>query len=112
MMRRFELEAFLHFNEKYKATEINVVPPMVVAIVMSPLAHSRKFMKSVRYAICGAAPLDKNLQNRFLQMLSKGAVVNQVWGMTEASCVATIFPYDEPDFTGSVGRPIPNVQLK
>lgn len=32
--------------------------------------------------------------------------------MTETSCVATMFPYTESDDTGSVGRPIPNVDIK
>lgn len=33
-------------------------------------------------------------------------------GMTETSCVATRFPYPETDTTGSIGKPIPNVDLK
>lgn len=112
LMRRFELEPFLEANYRFQTTEINVVPPMVIAIVMSTLAHSKPFLKSVQYAICGAAPLDKTMQHRFQTMLGDGAAVNQVWGMTEASCVATRFPYDEHDDTGSVGRPLPNIEIK
>lgn len=111
-MRRFDLEQFLNASLKFQATEINVVPPMVVAIVMSKWAHSKPFLKSTRYAICGAAPLDKDLQSRFQKMLGEGAAVNQVWGMTEASCVASRFPYYEHDDTGSIGRPLPNIEIK
>lgn len=111
-MRRFELHPFLEMLEKYQITELTVVPPMVVAIVMSPYAKSRPFMKSIKYAVCGAAPLDKDLQHRLVKLIGSGAFVNQVWGMTETSCIATEFPTQEKDESGSVGRPIPNLQLK
>jgi acyl-CoA synthetase (AMP-forming)/AMP-acid ligase II len=32
--------------------------------------------------------------------------------MTETSCIATMFPYPEKDFTGGVGRLIPNLTAK
>ena len=32
--------------------------------------------------------------------------------MTEASCIVTRMPYPESDATGSVGRPIPNIDIK
>mgnify|MGYP005989415349 CR=1 FL=1 len=112
MMRRFDLESYLEMNEKFQCTEIHVVPPMVVAVLMSPISHKKGWLKSVKYAICGAAPLDKELQDRFLKLLSPGAGVNQVWGMTETSCIATRFKHTDRDYTGSIGHPIPNVKLK
>jgi acyl-CoA synthetase (AMP-forming)/AMP-acid ligase II len=112
MMRRFDLQVFLQTIEKYNVTEMALVPPIVLAIVMSPFTKTRPFLKSVRTASCGAAPLDKGLQARLLQLMSDGASFNQVWGMTETSCIATLFPYNEHDDTGSVGRPIPNLELK
>lgn len=111
-MRRFDLNGFLHAVEKFHVTELMLVPPIVIAIVMSPYSTTRPFMASVRNAMCGAAPLDRQLQARFLKLLSDGAAINQVWGMTETSCVATMFPYNECDETGSIGRMIPNIELK
>lgn len=99
-------------NLNFRISEVTVVPPMVVAILMSPLTQTKPFLKHAKYAICGAAPLDKELQERFLKLMSPGASFNQVWGMTETSCVATRFVHSEHDNTGSVGRPIPNVELK
>ncbi|KID96939.1 AMP-dependent synthetase/ligase, partial [Metarhizium majus ARSEF 297] len=112
MMRRFELKAFLHAVETFRATELVLVPPIAIAILTSPYATTRPFLATVRNARCGAAPLDKQLQARLQQLLSNGAGLTQVWGMTETSCVATMFPYGEHDDTGSVGRIIPNVELK
>lgn len=111
-MKRFDLQAYLDANLKFQASEINVVPPMVVAILMSPYTKTKPFLKSIRYAISGAAPLDKDLQARFLQLLSADAAFNQVWGMTETSCVVSRFSWTEKDDTGSIGRPLPNMQLK
>lgn len=112
LMRRFDLNGFLHAVETFQVTELMLVPPIVIAIVMSAYATTRPFLASVRNAMCGAAPLDRQLQARFLKLLSDGAAINQVWGMTETSCVATLFPYHECDETGSIGRMIPNVELK
>lgn len=36
----------------------------------------------------------------------------RVWGMTELSCVASMFYYPEDDDTGSIGRIIPNCEAK
>lgn len=112
MMRRFDLQLFLRTVEKYGTTEMPTVPPIVLAIVMSPYSRTRPFLKSIRNATCGAAPLDKGLQARLLEMMSDGVGFNQVWGMTETCCIATMLPHDECDDTGSVGRLIPNLEIK
>ncbi|KAJ6050336.1 hypothetical protein N7499_010272 [Penicillium canescens] len=112
MMRRFELEKYLNTVEKYNVTDLAMVPPIVIAILMSPLSQQRPFLKKVRLAACGAAPLDKGIQARFRSLMGDGSPFTQVWGMTETSCVATMFPYPEHDDTGSVGRLIPNLEAK
>ncbi|PKY00040.1 putative AMP-binding enzyme [Aspergillus campestris IBT 28561] len=112
LMRRFDLPLFLETVEKYNVTELAVVPPVVLAILASPLAHSRPFLRSVRAAAVGAAPLDKVAQARFRALLAPGAPCTQVWGMTESSCIATLVPYPQTDDSGSVGVLIPNVEAK
>jgi 4-coumarate--CoA ligase len=111
VMRRFDLEAFLNTIEKFNVTDCVMVPPMVVAVVMSPL--TRKYsMKSIRQALSGAAPLDKGTQARLSAFLEKDVPFTQVWGMTELSCVATMTYYPENDITGGVGRLIPMLEAK
>lgn len=112
MMRRFDLELFLTVVEKYNITDLAMVPPIVIAILMSPLSQQKPFLKKVRAAACGAAPLDKDVQGRFRAMMAENSPFTQVWGMTETSCVATQFNYPEHDDTGSVGRLLPNVEAK
>jgi acyl-CoA synthetase (AMP-forming)/AMP-acid ligase II len=112
LMRRFDLENYLHTVEKYSVTDVAMVPPIVIAILMSPLSQQRPFLKKTRLAVCGAAPLDKGVQARFRALMGDNAPFTQVWGMTETSCVATNFPYPEHDDTGSVGRLVPNLEAK
>lgn len=112
MMRRFDLEKFLQTVEKYNVTDLAMVPPIVIAILMSPISKRRPFLKKTRVASCGAAPLDKGIQARFRSLMGDNAPFTQVWGMTESSCIATNFPYPEHDDTGSVGRLIANLEAK
>jgi Long-chain acyl-CoA synthetases (AMP-forming) len=111
VMRRFELESYLSNLERFQINEIIVVPPLVIAIIMSPLSQKYS-LKSLRDVVCGAAPLDKEPQSRFRALLDAGARVTQGWGMTESTCAATMFRHPEDDTTGSVGRLIPNMEAK
>lgn len=111
VMRRFEIELFLQTMEKYSITDITAVPPMALAIVKSPLSKF-PYLKKAKGGAAGAAPLDKEVQAKFKSLLAEGATFTQVWGMTETSCIATMFFYPENDTTGSVGRQIPNLEIK
>lgn len=111
VMRRFELEKFLINIEKYQITDLLMVPPLVIATIMSDLTKKYS-LKSVKAAYCGAAPLGKGPQKRFQDLISENAPFTQVWGMTELSCIATWHPWPNHDDTGSIGRPIPNLDVK
>ncbi|TVY53801.1 Acyl-CoA ligase azaF [Lachnellula cervina] len=111
VMRRFDLDEFLSSVEKFDITTVGVVPPIAIAIIMSPI--SKKYsLKGIKAVSCGAAPLGKESQERLRRLLSPEATVTQVWGMTETSCIATQFYHPEDDTTGSVGRPMPCCDVK
>jgi 4-coumarate--CoA ligase len=111
IMRRFELEPFLAGIEKHQVTNLAVVPPLVIAIINSPLVKKYS-LKSIRTAIVGAAPLDAGSQRRFRELLAPDATFTQVWGMTETTSAITLFYYPEADDTGSVGKLMPNTDIK
>jgi 4-coumarate--CoA ligase len=90
---------------------MGVVPPMALAIIMSPITKNYS-LKCIKIATCGAAPMEKATQKRLKDLLADDAVCNQLWGMTETSCVATLFYGTESDETGSVGRPVPCMDMK
>lgn len=111
IMRRFELEPFLANIERYEISEVGVVPPIAIAIIMSGLGEKYS-LKSLRSVTCGAAPLGKESQDKLKQLLPEGTPMLQVWGMTEISCVDSMFHYPEDDDTGSIGRILPNLDVK
>ncbi len=111
VLKRFEIEALLRSIHRYQITDIVFVPPVVVAILKSSLAQ-RFPLKSLKNAMSGAGPLDRQNQSALQQLLAPDAALNQVWGMTETTCVASKFYYPEQDDTGSVGYMMPNIDVK
>lgn len=84
---------------------------MVVTILTSGLL-SKYSLATIRNAWTGSAPLDKSLQARFKAHMRPDAPFNQVWGMSETSCICTMLYYPDQDDTGSVGPMLPNVDAK
>jgi long-chain acyl-CoA synthetase len=58
--------------------------------------------------VVGAAPIPVEVLEYFA---AADIVIQEVWGMSEVSCVATMVPADDPRF-GTVGLPIPGVEVK
>ena len=111
-MRRFELEAFLAAIEKHKITSLGMIPPQVIAIIMSPL-RNRYSLKSVRRIGWEAAPLDALSQRKFQVICADDATFTRVFGMTETTGAMSLFYYPERVETGSVGsRFMPNTVVK
>lgn len=48
IMRRFELEPFLAAIETHQITDLAIVPPLVIAIIMSPLSKSEFSVPHIR----------------------------------------------------------------
>lgn len=84
---------------------------MVLAIIMSPTTKNYS-LASIKSVTCGAAPLDKGPQARLQALLAPDVPVTQVWGMTETSCIASMFRYPLADTTGSVGTMLAGVDAK
>ncbi|KEF59596.1 uncharacterized protein A1O9_04442 [Exophiala aquamarina CBS 119918] len=113
VMRRFEIETWLLNISKYNITEVNIVPMMVIRLLSSGLLDSGRYsLKTIRNAWAGSAPLDKSIQARLKEYMQPDAPFNQAWGMSETTCMATMFYYPEQDTTGSVGRLLPNCDAK
>ncbi|KAJ4400552.1 hypothetical protein N0V91_008594 [Didymella pomorum] len=111
VMRRFGLKSWLQNISRFGITEANMVPPMVIQVINSPLTKQYS-LKSIRNSWVGAAPLAAEPQARYKALLRGDTPFNQVWGMSETSCIATMLHYPEQDCTGSVGRFLPNMDAK
>lgn len=111
IVKRFDLETFLQVVEKFQITEGAFVPPVIHAIINSPL--SKKYsLKSIRIGHAGAAPVDKWSQSKLKTLMAPNAPLTQVWGMTETSCTCSMSRYPLDETTGSVGNMLPNMDSK
>lgn len=111
VQRRFTVDGFLRAIQDCQITECPIVPPMCNAIINSP-ARTKYDISCLRYATSGAAPLGKDQQRRFKELMRPDGTFTQVWGMTECTCIASMFEPTEHDASGSVGRIIPNLDCK
>lgn len=85
-------------------------PPTMYALLVKYPEIERYNLKSWRLAFTGAAAtppdLFKNFEEKFGFKLIEG------YGLTETSPVVTVMPIEGPYKTGSIGMPIPGVEVK
>ena len=109
-MPRFDLAEFLGLVQKYKATVLPLVPPIVLGLVKHPMV-AQFDLSSVRLVFSGAAPLGEDMARELSGKL--GCPVVQGYGMTEASPVTHLSPTrNAPLRPGSAGRIVPNTQVR
>ncbi|TCO49262.1 long-chain acyl-CoA synthetase [Kribbella antiqua] len=105
---RFDSTHTLDLIGKYGVTRLPLAPPALQAL----LARSdlREALRTVKVVLTGASTLDRALADRFER--ETGLFVHQGYGLTEASPgVTTTLGETDPE-PGSVGRPLPNVELR
>ncbi|PAV72417.1 hypothetical protein WR25_19371 [Diploscapter pachys] len=109
MMSHFDPTVFCRSIEKYRIRNINVVPPILLLMVKSPLAA--KFdLNSIELIISGAAPCGKDLCEAVVRKLPK-ARIQQGWGMTETTMAGALPDFREKQPFGCVGKTMINSEL-
>ena len=107
---RFDFEQFLQLLEKYRVREVNLVPPIVIALAKHPLVDKYD-LSALQQIGCGAAPLGEEVEQACGNRL--GCKVFQGYGMTETTVAIAIMPREEGKAkTGSAGVLIPNMECK
>lgn len=109
IMRRFDLNMFMRYLDRYEITETAVVPPMIATLVNG--CTSTHALQTLRLLWCAGSPLPTVLNERMYGQLHKDAIISQVWGMTELGWVST-FDWPEKDMSGSVGKLLPNMEAR
>ncbi|XP_013136653.1 PREDICTED: 4-coumarate--CoA ligase 1-like [Papilio polytes] len=104
---KFEVEQYLRTIEKYKVSQLSVVPPVLVALCKSPTKHD---VSSVMIVVSGAAPLHKETADAVLKRFPNAQAVLQGYGMTEATLAVSI--NTNPDKKASVGQVTSNSVVK
>ncbi|NKQ51380.1 4-coumarate--CoA ligase family protein [Amycolatopsis sp. K13G38] len=108
---RFEPRGYLAALARYRVTRAYFAPPMVLTLATAPEVEDYD-LSSLRFALCGAAPLDVEVTERAEKRL--GCRIRQGYGMTEAS-PGTHQVFDDEFATvppGSVGRLSPNTEAR
>jgi acyl-CoA synthetase (AMP-forming)/AMP-acid ligase II len=110
VMPRFELEAYLDLIERYHATVLHVVPPIVLALAKNPAAAGRDF-SSVRKLFSGAAPLGGDVIGQCTARVD--CILQQGYGLTETSPATHITSAGSSALkAGSIGSLLPNTECR
>lgn len=95
---------------RHRVTVLVGVPSMVSAWAAGPADAVAAAVASVRVAVCGAAPLEPAVAARFTELT--GRPVHVGYGLTETAPVLTSTLVGGVPKAGSIGRPLPGVQLR
>nr|AIK99960.1 4-coumarate: CoA ligase [Plectranthus barbatus] len=114
IMQKFDIVPFLELMQKYKVTIGPFVPPIVLAIVKSPLV-GKYDISSIRLVMSGAAPLGKELEDAVGSKFPN-AKLGQGYGMTEAGPVLSMcLAFAKEPFgikSGACGTVVRNAEMK
>ncbi|CAI9290041.1 unnamed protein product [Lactuca saligna] len=110
-MGKFDFEGLLKNIEKYRATHLWVVPPVILALAKQDAV--KKFdLSSLKQIASGAAPLGKELMEECAKKFPHVTVI-QGYGMTETTGLITMESLIiGPRNSGSTGILLPGVEVK
>ncbi len=103
MWKRFSASTFWATAANFEVTSFAAVPTMLAALLHAPGADQAE-TNSVRYVMCGAAPLSPALFRRFAAKFE--IAILEGYGLTEGACCSTINPFHGPQKIGSIGQPL------
>lgn len=109
MLPKFEEASFLRCFEKYRCTVAFLVPPLLVFLAKHPIVDKYD-LSSLKWIICGAAPISKELEQSVKNRLNTNVTIKQLYGMTELTSV--VLTQKEIIKPGSVGDVNENVYAK
>ncbi|VUC21193.1 unnamed protein product [Clonostachys rosea] len=109
-MPTFNFDDFLRYFGELKITTIFSVPPVFLGISKHPAVKDQ--FSNLVFVTSGAAPMSKELQDAAKKRMKLDGLFAQTWGMTETSASITWSTPLKENTTGSVGRLLPNTQLR
>lgn len=100
VLERFQPETFIAAVERFRPTYFSAVPAIYARLAELP-EDTHFDTSSLRFAVCGAAPVSKELlelvEQRFKISLVEG------YGLTEGTCASACNPVDGVRKAGTVG---------
>ena len=106
-----DLPDLLKAINKVKPAFICAVPTLLNGIMTHPLTRAGKIhFRSIKLCFCGAAALLAETKKRFEEMT--GGVILEGYSLTEAQMAVVANPAKGPKKIGSVGMPLPDVEVR
>jgi len=109
LLERFDPVSALADIQEHNVTVVPAAPPVFVAWTALPGASADAF-SSVRLVLSGGAPLSPDVADAFREKF--GLTVWDGYGLTEAAPVVTTTLTGGEARKGSIGRPIPGVEVR
>jgi acyl-CoA synthetase (AMP-forming)/AMP-acid ligase II len=105
---RFDFGHLLELIARERVTVLVVPPPVMGALAAAPAHHD---LTSVELVLSGGAPLSASCQEA-VAARQPHAAVGQGYGLTETSVAVAVADRDTGSVPGSVGRVLPDTELR
>ncbi|PJE43117.1 MAG: acyl-CoA synthetase [Pseudomonas sp.] len=102
------LNKFWDIVDHFKINLFSGVPTIFSALLDNP--PTTQCLKSLQYAICGAAPMPVELLREFESKI--GVKILEGYGLTEGTCVSSLNPVHGEKRIGSIGIRLPYQNIK
>ncbi|MBI4766417.1 MAG: acyl-CoA synthetase [Deltaproteobacteria bacterium] len=102
------MKNFYNIVEHYRAVAFSAVPTILSVLLDIPKGNAD--ISSLRYLVCGAAPLSVELFKRF--EAHSGMKIIEGYGLTEGTCVSCLNPFYGERKIGSIGLRLPYHEMK
>ncbi|EXJ71389.1 4-coumarate-CoA ligase [Cladophialophora psammophila CBS 110553] len=111
LMAKFYLLEVLNNVQRFRITDLALVPPIAVALVKHPATRTFD-LSSISAVTCGAAPLSRDICQRLEKVWDGKVNVKQGWGMTEVT--SSLLGWDPTQYSNSsgVGELNPNCEAR
>ncbi|WP_107766988.1 long-chain-fatty-acid--CoA ligase [Nocardioides terrigena] len=111
MLPRFEAEPALALMQKEGVTFFAGVPTMYWGLLgaLTPEVDVEALARNLRVAVAGGSALPVEVHKDFEKEF--GVTILEGYGLSETSPVASFSPHGQPQRVGSIGLPIPGVEM-
>lgn len=110
LVPRFHPKAILEALVQEKATILPLVPTLYTVILELIQKHGDVQLPHIRFCVSGGASLPAPLLHKIEAVLQTSVI--EGYGLTETAPVLTVNDPKIGSIPGSVGKPLPNVQIK
>src|SRR6201994_645502 len=108
LWERFSASKFWRTVAELEPVALSAVPTILAAVLHTADAPTGR--TSLRYIVCGAAPLSRDLLEAFEARFE--IRILEGYGLTESTCVSSLNPYYGVRKPGSIGLPVRGQQMK